>query len=72
MKSEKYATVKNKHIISLTDAFPAHELGVNQIPLTAQEYRLLQILPVQEDGKGIDLNSIFSLMDSITSKVECV
>lgn len=69
MIAEKFATIRNGKIVSLTDATPAQELKKNQIPLTSDEYKLLHALPLHEDGRGIDLQAYFRIMDSVFHKM---
>ncbi len=49
MKANKFATVSNGVIVSVTDATPDHELKVNQFELTPTEFWLLSRFITRED-----------------------
>ena len=53
--AEKFATVSKGMVVSVTDAFPPHELLENQFALTPKEYYLLRgFLSMDEVHKTID------------------
>ena len=55
MRANKFATVSNGVIVSVTDATPDHELQVNQFEVTPTEYWLLtRFLTKEELNKCLD------------------
>jgi hypothetical protein len=55
MIAERFATVKNSRIVTITEANPPQELKEGQFSLSKMEWDLLHYLPLLPDGKGIDI-----------------
>jgi hypothetical protein len=67
MKAERFATIRDGRIVALTDAFPAHELKYDQIPLSKDEYNLIKSLPIY--AVGINLDDGLRMISEIARKV---
>jgi hypothetical protein len=67
MITEKFATVRHGRIISISSVLPAQELKPNQIPLTSNEYKLLDALPVYPGG--LILGDATSMIEEIEYKI---
>lgn len=42
--SQRFATIHGDIIVSVTEAYPAHELLPNQFEVTADEFKLIQAI----------------------------
>lgn len=72
MVVQNFLTLKNGHIIAVTNAPTGHELRENQMEITKEEFDLLSKIPHSFDnaGKGILLFQVVEAINKIQSRIK--